>query len=114
MKKNLSLRLKPSEAADSSFINQLIADETGKLKSSVTGFTILKKSIDARSRQPLINLTIEAYINEPYHHRAISHTHFPDVTNSSKRVIIVGAGPAGLFAALQLIEKGINIPVALL
>jgi uncharacterized FAD-dependent dehydrogenase len=108
MKKQLSLRLKPSEAVDSSFIDQLIATEAGTGKNSVSGYTILKRSIDARSRQVYINLSIEAYINEPYHSRKKTIIQFPDVSHAKEKVIIVGAGPAGLFAALQLIEHGIQ------
>jgi uncharacterized FAD-dependent dehydrogenase len=108
MKKIVSLRLKPSEAADSSFIEQIIVAESGSAKNTVTGFTILKRSIDARSRQPLVNLSVEAFINEPFHQREIIKIDFPDVTHSSERIIIIGAGPAGLFAALQVIEKGIK------
>jgi uncharacterized FAD-dependent dehydrogenase len=108
MKKTLSLRIKPSEAADNSFINQLIAGEVGTGKNSITGFNILKRSIDARSRQVFINLSVEAFINEPYHSRQFVKIHFGDVSRSKKQVIIIGAGPAGLFAALQLIEKGIK------
>ena len=108
MKKAISLRLKPSEAADSSFINELIASETGSGKNSVTGFTIIKRSIDARSRQVFINLSVEAFINEPYHHRQFIKINFEDISHAKKKVIVIGAGPAGLFAALQLIEKGIK------
>lgn len=108
MKKVLSLRLKPSEAADSSFISQLIASEIGRHKDSVSGFNILKRSIDARSRQVYINLSVEAFIKEPYHQRPIINIHFEVVSNAKRKVIIIGAGPAGLFAALQLIEKGIK------
>ena len=61
MKKQLSLRLKPSEAVDSSFINQLIAAEAGINKDTITGFTILKRSIDARSRQVYIDLSVAAF-----------------------------------------------------
>jgi len=108
MKKQLSLRLKPSEAVDSSFINQLIAAEAGINKDSITGFTILKRSIDARSRQVYINLSVEAFINEPYQSSQKAIVQFQDISHATKKVIIVGAGPAGLFAALQLIEKGIK------
>ena len=108
MRKIVSLRLKPSEAADSSLLFQLIAAESGGSKNSITGFTILKRSIDARSRQPLINLSVEAFINEPYHKREIIQIRFGDVSKVRNKVIIIGAGPAGLFAALQLIEKGIK------
>jgi len=108
MKKLLSLRLKPSEAADNSFINQLIATEAEAGKNSVSGFNILKRSIDARSRQVFINLSVEAFINEPYHHRPNISIQFGDVSHAKNKVIIIGAGPAGLFAALQLIEKGIK------
>ena len=108
MKKTISLRLKPSEAADDRYISRVIEIESGGGKFSVTGFTILKRSIDARNRQPWINLTVEAFINEPYQHRNIINFIFRDVSNSDKKVIIVGAGPTGLFAALQLIEKGIK------
>jgi len=108
MKKTISLRLKPSEAADSSFINEIIASGAGTGKNSVTGFTIIKRSIDARSRQVYINLSVEAFINEPYHHRQLIKINFEDISHAKKKVIVIGAGPAGLFAALQLIEKGIK------
>ena len=108
MKKIISLRLKPSEASDTNFINALISAKTGKTKESINGFNILKQSIDARSRQVFINLSVEAFINEPYQHRKLIKVGFKDVSKAKKQVIIVGAGPAGLFAALQLLEKGIK------
>lgn len=108
MKKILSLRVKPSEAADSDFLYQLIAAESGAVKNAVNGYNILKRSIDARSRQVLINLSIEAFINEPFHERQITRINFGDISKAQRHVVIVGAGPAGLFAALQLIEKGIK------
>jgi len=108
MKKTVSLRVKPSEAADSNFINRLIASEAAIPKNSITGYNIIKRSIDARSRQVFIDLSVEAFINEPYNERTVAKIHFGDISRSKRQIIIIGAGPAGLFAALQLIEKGIK------
>jgi uncharacterized FAD-dependent dehydrogenase len=112
MKKQLTLKVKPSEATDDTFLKKIVAAEVGCSPSEITGYTTLKRSIDARSRQVFINLSIEVFINEPYRHRQFDKIHFGDVTQADKRVIIIGAGPAGLFAALQLIEKGVK-PVIL-
>ncbi len=112
MKKQITLRTRPSEAADNAFISNLVAAACGTEKFSVTGFNILKKSIDARSRQVFINLMVEAFINEPFRQREVQKIQLRDVTNASIKIIIVGAGPAGLFAALRLLEKGIK-PVIL-
>jgi uncharacterized FAD-dependent dehydrogenase len=108
MKKQLTLKLKPSEAADDNYLKKIVAGEVGCSASELTGYTTLRRSIDARSRQVFINLSIEAFINESYHHRTFNKINFGNVSHSKKRVIIIGAGPAGLFAALQLIEKGIK------
>jgi uncharacterized FAD-dependent dehydrogenase len=112
MKKQLTLKVKPSEAADDDFLKKIVAAEVGCAVSDITGYTTLRKSIDARSRQVFINLSIEVFINEPFYRRQINKIQFGDVSHADKKVIIIGAGPTGLFAALQLIEKGIK-PVIL-
>ncbi|HEV8272387.1 MAG TPA: NAD(P)/FAD-dependent oxidoreductase [Chitinophagaceae bacterium] len=108
MKKQLTVKVKPSEAADDSYLKRIVAADIGCAPSEITGYTTLRRSIDARSRQVFINLSIEAFINEPYHHRQFNKILFGDVSHAKKKVIVIGAGPAGLFAALQLIEKGIK------
>src|SRR5687767_6338231 len=108
MRKQLTLRLKPSDAANDDLIKQIIAEAESRNISSIRGFQILKKSIDARSRQVFINLTLEAFIDEPFIYREPISFSFPDVSRSPVRIIIIGAGPAGLFAALKLIESGIK------
>ncbi len=109
MQKKITLQLLPSESADEAAIKNNIAKSIGTPVNSITGFDILKKSIDARSRsQVWINLTLQVFINEPYTKRTTEKFIFQDVRKSNARVVIIGAGPAGLFAALQLIEKGIK------
>jgi hypothetical protein len=113
MQKDISLKLKPAEAADHETILTYIAASTCCKLKDITGFYRLKQSIDARSRQQVwINLTVKAFINEPFTNRPAEHLHFKDVQNAPHSVIVIGAGPAGLFAALKLIELGIK-PIVL-
>jgi uncharacterized FAD-dependent dehydrogenase len=108
MQQKISLKLLAAEAADDAVIRNLIAKTTGKRGASITGFHILKKSIDARSKTIWVNLSVNAFIDEPFHLREAAKIIFPDVSKAAKKVIVIGAGPAGLFAAMQLIEKGIQ------
>jgi uncharacterized protein len=112
MQQQLTIKLLPSEATNETIISQYISNATGKLPSSVTGFRMQKKSIDARSKQVWINLTLTAFIDEPFIDRSFAPVRFHDVSKAAKKVVIIGAGPCGLFAALRLIEQGIQ-PVLL-
>ena len=104
MQQKFSLKLLPSEAADESAVKRLIANTTGKKTGSVSGFHILKQSIDARAKTIWVNITVNAFIDEPFIERKIQPFSFKDVKKTVKRVVIIGAGPAGLFAALHLIS----------
>jgi uncharacterized protein len=108
MQQTISLKVLPSEAADDSILKKIIATSCGVKENAVTGFYLQKKSIDARAKTIWVNLTLIAFINEPFLNRALINTTFKEVTNVTKSVVIIGAGPAGLFAALQLIEDGIK------
>lgn len=112
MQKMIHLQLLPSEAASDHIIKERAAAEAAVPVSAVSGYHIIKHSIDARSRQPRIQLIVNAFINEPFHVREKLRFEFPGISNASQTVIIIGAGPAGLFAALKLIELGIK-PVIL-
>lgn len=108
MIQQIQLKLTPQEAASEIAIINHIAEEAGVLPSSINGFHILKQSIDARSKQAWVNSTILTYINEPVEPRSITTFNWKDVHTEKKTVLIIGAGPAGLFAALKLIELGIK------
>ena len=108
MQKVLSVKLLPTEAFDENKIKTKIAASIGVNASAITGYLINKRSIDARSKQVYYIVSLTAFINEPFIHREKQNFSFKDVSKSSKSVIIIGAGPAGLFAALQFIENGIK------
>ena len=108
MQQTLQLKLLPSEAATDALIREHAARAAGCSTAEVSGFHLLKRSIDARGKQPHIILTLQVFIREPYHDRERILVHFPDVSGAKKKTLIIGAGPAGLFAALKLIEKGIR------
>ena len=109
MQKDISIKLKPAEASDNTAIRRHLAQSSGVKESAITGFYKTRQSIDARSRQQVwVSLTLKTFIDEPYHLREIEKISFKEVQHTNKKVIIVGAGPAGLFAALCFLEKGIQ------
>ncbi|HEX7757340.1 MAG TPA: FAD-dependent oxidoreductase [Niabella sp.] len=112
MQQTLTLRIQPEEAENASIIHQCISRTANIALEAVKGYTVLKSSIDARGKRPLIQLTLLAYINEPPQKRAIPETVYREVRDAGQKVLIIGAGPAGLFAALQLLQQGIK-PVIL-
>ncbi|MEP6616693.1 MAG: FAD-dependent protein [Ginsengibacter sp.] len=112
MQKEISLTLNPSEAADYTIVRQSIAAETGFEENEIFGYTIIKRSIDARARTISIHLVVNAFINEPFQKRPLQQFNYQDVSSAKTTIIIVGAGPAGIFAALKLVEMGIR-PVIL-
>ena len=109
MKKTLDLKLRPEEAFDEDRFNEVIQR---KLKPGANaGVRVVKRSIDARQATVWVRVQVDVYQNEPLPELISYRKEYPDVS-AAKQVIIVGAGPAGLFAALRLIEKGIK-PIVL-
>ncbi len=108
MQQKVVLKLSPADADDDAVILQQIASFAGIKKTAVSGYSILKKSIDARGKNIYVNLTVNAFINEPFTSLKGKTFAFKDVTNAVKKVIIIGSGPAGIFAALQLLQNGIK------
>ena len=103
--KTLSLRLYPSVAAQDAELRKHIARELGVNPKSVTAVKVRKRSIDARQRTIYVNLTVDAYVNEEPPTLDFAPIDYPNVEGGAP-VIVVGAGPGGLFAALRLIELG--------
>ncbi len=88
-----------------------IAELKGIDVRTVKAARVLKRSIDARQRNIFVNLKVRLYVNELPADEAYTPTHYPDVSGA-RPVVVVGAGPGGLFAALRLIELGLR-PVVL-
>ena len=113
MQEKIQLRLKPAEAAEKHTVLQYISQSLSKPIDSITGYHTLKQSIDARSRQQVwINLSLLVFIDEPIQERTSESYQFPNLPANAKEVVIVGAGPAGLFAALECILLGLR-PIVL-
>lgn len=111
MQTELDLNLNPLDASNEESIKKKAASKLRIDIDSISGFDILRRSVDARKRDILINLRVSVVYNQEYIAPVPIEFNFPDVSNKDE-VIIVGAGPAGLFAALKLIEKGLK-PVIL-
>lgn len=105
------MRLAPAQAADIEQVKRCVAKERGMDVRTINALRILRRSIDARGRRVVVNLKVRAYINEPAPELAYQPVNYPDVSGA-RNVIVVGEGPAGLFAALRLIELGVR-PIVL-
>lgn len=112
MPQELNLQVSPEIASSESLLYEYVAKTVRVSTKLVEKVVILKRSIDARQKAIKINLKVSVYlIDEKYIAQKIELPHYENVSNKQE-VIIVGAGPAGLFAALQLIELGLK-PIVL-
>lgn len=104
MTHEFNLRILPQDAFDERSILSFLLQEKGIKAQAVR---VLKRSIDARQRTIFVNLTVRAYVNEQPDPVEYIPTRYHDVSECPE-VIVVGAGPGGLFAALRLIELGLR------
>ncbi|MCA0389613.1 MAG: FAD-dependent monooxygenase [Bacteroidetes bacterium] len=110
MIKEIEIAVNPADVRDNEKIRSLILKSIREKPAKISGYYISKRSIDARSRTPLYRFKVQVFIDEP-----VVNPLTPPVYKEAadgKQVIIVGAGPGGLFAALRLLESGIK-PVIL-
>ncbi len=106
MKKEIELSIHPDFADDYSYRKKLAAKKLKLNEEEITAVQVIRRSIDARGKTPLFKLRSIVYINEKaeelFHHLSLSQV------KTNKKVIIVGGGPAGMFAAIRLIELGVK------
>lgn len=105
------MRMLPQQAANEASMREFIARDKGIDARTIKHVRVLRRSIDARQRTIYINLKVRVYVNEEPQDEEYTHVEYGDVS-SAPSVIVVGAGPGGLFASLKLIELGLR-PIVL-
>ena len=101
------IRVLPEQAANEQNIKLFISKDKGLDARTIQAIRVLKRSIDARQRTIFVNLKVRVYINELPQDEEFVRTEYQNV-EGKPQVIVVGAGPGGLFAALRLIELGLR------
>jgi uncharacterized FAD-dependent dehydrogenase len=107
MIRELQLRILPEEAFDEESLRRVAGRETGYATEAINAVRVIKRSIDARRRRVYINISVRVFINEEPAEKTHQMFEYRDVSQAAP-VVVVGAGPGGLFAALRLIELGLR------
>lgn len=102
---DLQLTLTPEQGADIDKIKSVAAEKLGIQSKAINHIQVLKRSIDARGRDVKIRIIAQVYSNDSNWHQTNTTIAYPNVKDKEP-VIVIGSGPAGLFAALRLIELG--------
>lgn len=105
MKKELNIAVSPAQANDLSKLKAVVSENLKVEITRIQSLVVKRRSIDARNSNIRINLGLDVYIDEPMQLAEKPTFTYPDVSKNPV-VLIIGAGPAGLFAALHLIELG--------
>jgi len=107
MPKFIDLVCEPEQAINSAWLKDFVRQNFALSPTDEVDYRIDKKSIDARSKRVKINLRLEVAINEPLPPREMNSFHYQDVS-AAQPIHIIGAGPAGIWAALRCIELGLK------
>ncbi|MFY7652865.1 MAG: FAD-dependent monooxygenase, partial [Chitinophagaceae bacterium] len=109
MQKLVTIKCKPHELLNEASLKEILAQELAVNVEAITGYYKVKESIDARNRTQIwVILSLQVFVNEDYTGRPVYQFNWKNVSAAKNSVVIVGAGPAGLFAALKFIELGIK------
>jgi uncharacterized FAD-dependent dehydrogenase len=111
MQKEFQIQVNPEVAQDQEQLKRFLVKQNKLKLNEIKHVEILKRSIDARQKQIKVNLKLNVYLQEKFIEKPVEIPLYKDVSKATE-VIIIGAGPAGLFAALTLIEKGLK-PIVL-
>ena len=106
MPKTITLQLSPKQSADAETYTALACRQMGIRRSDIALVRVVKRSIDARRSPVKVNLSLEVFVDQEPQPSPI-HFDYPDVSKATE-VVVVGSGPAGLFASLRLIELGLK------
>lgn len=107
MQKEIIIKVSPKEASSTESIKQIVASQLDIQISEIKVVRIVKRSIDARQRNVFVNLTLNIYVGESEPESQFEEIEYKNISEAPQ-AIVVGCGPAGLFAALRLIELGIR------
>ena len=112
MVKHLEIAVSPEIAINSEQLKSFVSQKLGIKRSEINDVRILKRSIDGRSKRVVIRLKVDVFCGDSKFEKEIITFDYKHVNETSRQILIIGAGPAGLFAALKCLEHGLK-PVVL-
>jgi hypothetical protein len=108
MPREITTQVSPEVAANESLLQKHVANLLNTSSNNVKKVAVLKRSIDARQKSVKVNIKAMVYfLEDDFSENTNELPIYKDVSNAQE-VLVIGAGPAGLFAALQLIELGLK------
>lgn len=111
-KHTLQLRVAPEIAYNPMRLSAEVSSQIAVDVNRLTEVRVTRRSIDARQRRVMVNLSVDVFVDEAPEDTLATPVEYKPLPADAPSAVIVGAGPAGLFAALRLIEEGVR-PVVL-